>query len=450
MRKIYILGLLSLALNFEAFVNSSSLSAQTLTLEDCRQSALKQNVKVQKQLLANDDAESQRKEAFTKFFPSISAIGAVMQFDKPQVQMDMSSLAGSPAMLEMLKNGVVGAVNAQWPIFVGGQIVNGNRLAKVNYEVQQLQMVQTQNEVSLTAEQYYWQVVALQQKLATLQSQAKLLTSIVQDAQNAVDAGLANRNDLLQAQLQQNKVQSGILTVEGNLTVCKLLLAQYCGLWNPEDSLFDVSHLSVVNTIDPQAVVPSPEELLTDHASALESTSEYALANEGVKASQLQYKMELGSYLPTVMLGGSYSYTNLFRNDMGFGENNKNTMLMYAMVRVPLTDWWGGSHALHRKKNAIRSAELDRQDAGRKLIVRMQSAYTNLCTAHQQTEVARKSIEQATENLRLEQDYYHVGTSTMSDLLKAQSSFQQANDDYVDAWTNYQVKRLEYLQATGR
>lgn len=429
-----------------------SLSAQqrTLTLEECRQNALQHNVKVQKELLEIDDAQQQRREAFTKFFPSVSAIGAAVQFDKPQVQMDMSAMVGQPVMLEMLKNGVVGAVNLQWPIFVGGQIVNGNKLAKVGYDVKQLQLVQTQNEVSLTAEQYFWQVVALQQKLSTLHLQDQLLASLVRDAQNAVDAGLATRNDLLQAQLQQNKIQSGILTLENNLLICKMLLAQYCGYWSPEDTLFDASKLSIDAMIDPASEVVSPTDLLVDHAAALSATPEFALANQGVKAQRLQYKMEVGAHLPTVAIGGSYSYTNLARNDMGFAENNKNTMLMYAMVNVPLTDWWGGSYSMRRKKNAIRAAELDRQEASQMLIVRMESAYTSLNTAYQQISVARKSIEQAQENLRLEQDFYHAGTSTMSDLLKAQSSFQQANDEFVDAWIDYQEKRLEYLQATGR
>lgn len=442
MKQIFILAL--------ALVAACATAQTQLTLEECRQSALAHNVKVQKQQLSVKDAELQRREALTHFFPSISGIGAAVQFDKPQVEMDMTALVGQPVMLEMLKSGVVGALNVQWPVFAGGQILNGNRLAQLNYDVNKLQLVQTQNEVSLTAEQYYWQVVALQQKLSTLSTQQQLLASIVRDAQNAVDAGLATRNDLLQAQLQQNKVASGILTVEGNLTLCKMLLAQYCGLWDPEQALFDAHSLTLAADISVDAEVPSPDQLLTDHAVALAQTPEYALANQGVKAQRLQYQMEVGAHLPTVAVGGSYSYTNLMRNELGVADGNKRTALMYAMVSVPITDWWGGSYAMRRKKNAVRSAELDRQEASQLLIVRMQSAYVNLCTAYQQVGVARLSIGQAAENLRLEQDFYQVGTSTMSDLLKAQASYQQAHDDYVDAWTEYQQKKLEYLQATGR
>lgn len=424
-------------------LSQESKAQHTLTLDSCRAQALDQNVKMQQQLLSVKDAQLQRREAFTNFFPQISATGAAVQFDKPQVEMDMSAIVQQPVTLEMLKSGVVGSVMAQWPIFAGGQIVNGNRLAKVGYDVSQLQLVQTRNEVALTAEQYYWQIVSLQEKIRTLEAMQSMLSTLGNDVQNFVDAGLTTRNDLLQVQLQQNKVQSSLVNVGSNLTLCKMLLSQYIGQG------LDTAYVPG-DTIDPAASVPSPDELLTNHTEALAETPEYGLANQNLKAQRLQYKMEVGSHLPTVAVGGGYSYTNLMRNDLGFGENDKNTLMMYAMVSVPLTDWWGGSYAMKRKKNAVRSAQLDLQDAEDKLLIRMQSAYTQLCDAYQQVGIAQHSIEQSQENLRMQQDHYLAGTITMSDLLEAQSLYQQSRDSYVDAWTQYQIKRLEYLQATGR
>ena len=201
----------------------------------------------------------------------------------------------------------------------------------------------------------------------------------------------------------------------------------------------------------PLAVRLSSVLFILEHSVwVLAATARTEYVFEVLGEDHLTLKQERGKYLPTVAVGGSYSYTNLMRNDLGMGESNKRTALMYAMVSVPLTDWWGGSYAMRRKKNAVRSAELDRQEASQLLIVRMQSAYVNLCTAFDQVNVSRKSVEQSAENLRLEQDFYQAGTSTMSDLLKAQSSYQQAQDDFVDAWTDYQLKKLVYLQATGR
>ena len=64
-------------------------------------------------------------------------------------------------------------------------------------------------------------------------------------------------------------------------------------------------------------------------------------------------------------------------------------------------------------------------------------------------QIARRSVEQAEENLRLNRDYYRAGTSKMSDLLEAQLLYQQALDKHTDAYADLQIRLLEYRQATG-
>lgn len=66
-------------------------------------------------------------------------------------------------------------------------------------------MKQTQNEVSLTVDQYYWNIVVLNAKLETLKRVKALLEKISSDAKVAVDAGVKNRNDLLQVELRKMK-----------------------------------------------------------------------------------------------------------------------------------------------------------------------------------------------------------------------------------------------------
>ena len=70
--------------------------------------------------------------------------------------------------------------------------------------------------------------------------------------------------------------------------------------------------------------------------------------------------------------------------------------------------------------------------------------------AYKQVGIALSSIEQATENLRIQTDYYGAGTCTMSEWLDAQTLFQQSRDKYVEAYAQYEVKKREYMQATGR
>ena len=122
----------------------------------------------------------------------------------------------------------------------------------------------------------------------------------------------------------------------------------------------------------------------------------------------------------------------------------------FVSVSVPLSGWWGGSHAIKKQKLQVMNAENRLADNSELLVIAMQKAWTDLQDAYKQILIAHKSIEQSTENLRLNEDYYHAGTTTMSDLLDAQTLFQQSRDKYVETYAQFQIKTVEYLQATGR
>lgn len=99
-----------------------------------------------------------------------------------------------------MKNGTIGSVMAIQPVFAGGQIINGNKLAKVSEDVSRLQLQLSENEVEKTTEQYFWQLVSLQKKVNTINAVEALLNDFEKDANVALEAGVALRNDLLQVE----------------------------------------------------------------------------------------------------------------------------------------------------------------------------------------------------------------------------------------------------------
>lgn len=430
-----------------------TVTAQTYSLEQLKDSALQNNIAVRSARHGIEAAQQQRKEAFTKFFPNISGTGLWFNANKGMAEttLNMSetvppelgaSLAqmlpaealaalANPISISMMKNGTIAGVTAMQPVFAGGQIINGNKLAKVGEDVSRLQLQLSENEVEKTVEQYFWQIVSLQEKMKTIEAVEALLTDVAKDADVAVRAGVAMRNDLLQVQLRQNDVASQKLKLQNGLSLVRLLLIQYCGL---EESAFTLSYPSEV---------ASPLSLKQDHQQALAGTAEYQLLGKQVEAASLQRKMEVGKNLPTIGVGAGYNYHNLLDNDHTFG-------MLFATVSVPITDWWGGSHAIKRRKIEQQKAEEQLVDNAELLKIRMQKAWNDVEESYQQLDITRRSIEQAEENLRLNRDFYRAGTSKMSDLLEAQLLYQQACDRHTEAYADYQNKQLEYRQAVGQ
>ena len=432
-------------------VSVSTWAQQQYTLEQIIDSAKHNNIAMRSARHDVDMATQQRKAAFTNYFPNISANGVWFAANKELVQTEINpsdyitpemgatlaqmlpaeSLAAlaSPMNIAMVKNGVVASVNAVQPIFAGGQIVNGNRLAKMGEEVSSLQLEMSEKEVEKTAEQYFWQIISLQEKMKTINIVEKMLADIAKDVDVAVKAGLTMNNDLLQVQLRQNDVKSQKIKLQNGMSVMKMLTAQYCGL---SDTAFVLNDNAIEG--EKASAVMAPTNI--------NALPEYQLLQKQKEAASLQRKMEVGKNMPTIAVGAGYNYHTLLDNDQSFG-------MVFATISIPITDWWSGSHNVKRKKIAQLKADEQLTDNTDLLRIRQYKAMTDVNEAAQQVDIAQQSIAQAEENLRIHRNYYKAGTSRMSDLLEAELLYQQTCDKYVDAVAQYQNKLLEYKQASG-
>lgn len=420
-------GSISVSTFAQNIQGQSSASVKVYTLDECINEAVKNNLQLRSADTQIAMSQEQRKEAYTKYFPTVSASGGGFIANKGLLQMDMGD-----ASMSLAKNGITAGVTAMQPVFAGGQIVNGNKLAKVGEEASKLQRGLTENDIRLNTENYYWQAVMLKEKLKTLDQVDKQLARVKADAQAAVEAGIRNRNDLLQVKLRKNETRTSRIQVENSLqTICDML-AQVMG--HPGENI-DVSSSSI-SPESPQQYYQSPE-------SSLPQTTEYQLLDKQIEANQLQYKMSVGKNLPTVAVGAGYLYNNVM-------DKSQNNLVGMFTVSVPISSWWGGSHDMKRQKLQVAQSMIDKQDKSELLMIKMRKAWNDMNDAYKQVAIAQESIDQSEENLRLNTDYYQAGTATISDLLDAQTLYQQSRDKYVESITNYEVKKREYLQATGR
>ena len=450
MKKIFLCVFVSLC--------SVNVQAQTYTLQQLKDSAMRNNIAVRTARLDIDAAQQQRRETFTNYFPNVSGTGLWFNANKgmaktelnlseqitPELGMALAqalptealAALGNPVSISMMKNGTIGSLMAVQPLFAGGQIINGNKLAKVGEDVSRLQLQLSENEVEKQTEQYYWQLVSMQQKMKTVEAVEALLQDIRKDVDVAVRAGVAMKNDQLQVQLRQNDIESQKVKLQNGISIVKMLVSQYCGL---SDELWSVE-CGMWNEISSAAEVSSfhiPPSTFNENL-----LPEYQLLQKQVEATKLQRKMELGKRLPSLGIGAGYNYHNLMENNHSFG-------MVFATVSVPISDWWGGSHAIKRRKIQEQKAIAQLEDNSKLLKIRMQKSWNDVQESYQQLQIAQRSIEQAEENLRLNRNYYKAGTCKMSDLLEAQMLYQQSCDKHTDAYAEYQNKLLEYRQAVG-
>lgn len=430
---------------------SAGISSARLSLDTCKALAMKNNYKIKQSSNEVRQSEQVKKSAFTGYFPKVSAgFSAVKMSDylvKGSIpEMNLPVYDGNPANipfatqftyfpgmpLNLVDYMNFGFAMAAQPVFTGGRLYNGNKLANTGYEISSEKKLMTETEVLVKTEELYWNIIALGEKLATVDSYIKLLENLNHDVTLAYNAGLVQKTDLLKVQLKQNELEGNRLKLNNGIALSKKALCQHIGI------VYD-STLVLTETI---AVVENPVTLFVNPEDAVKNRNEYRILEKAVQAEELQKKIVLGENLPQVAVGAAGIYTDMM--------DKTNTLgVAFATLSIPISDWWGGTHKIKQSKAKIENAAYRLAETEELLVLQITQLQNELSQNYFDIGNAERSLDQAGENLRVTRDNYDAGITGMSDLLEAQSVYQGALDSLTEAKCNYQIARAQYMKATN-
>jgi outer membrane protein TolC len=322
-------------------------------------------------------------------------------------------------------------VSAIQPVFAGGRIINGNRLAKIGTEISRLKNEMTSTEVLIRTEELYWTLISLNEKSTTVNSYLNMLDTLERDVAIAVRAGLTQKTDLLKVQLKRQELEVSKFRLDNGKDLALSALCQHIGI--PKSDTIRLI------TAVPEAEVPQKG---AQPASMVANRQEIKMLGQAVQAEKLKNLVDLGEYLPQVAIGVDGYYLDMM-------DQTSTNGIAFATVTIPISDWWGGSHKLHRNQMKIEAAENKLAETTELLALQVEQADDKLMEAWFQLNVAAKSITQAKENLRVTDDNYRAGITTMSELLEARSLLQKTMDEMTEAQCNFQIQKAKYLQAAG-
>ena len=171
--------------------------------------------------------------------------------------------------------------------------------------------------------------------------------------------------------------------------------------------------------------------------------------------------MTRADFLPTVGLSIGYNYYgNIKLNsmvDVGGGmlmpysqEFRDGIAMGLLSVKIPLFHWGEGMKKVKKARLAVDNANLDLINTSRLLELEARQAAANLSDGWNLITSSEVALEQATENLRVMQNRYNENMAPLTDLLDAQNQWHQSRSNHIEALTQYQIYRTEWLRATGR
>lgn len=468
-------------------------SAQNmLTLDSCRAMALENNKELRISAEKINVAHYEKKAAFTNYLPKIAAMGTYMRTQKEisllsnnqkgalsnigtvaqgSLQETFQQLAASSpelgALLQPLaplipgigsklngigqglvdalhtdtRNMYAGAVTLTQPIFMGGKIVAYNKITQYAEQLAKSQHATGMQDIILSTDQAYWQVISLINKKKLAESYLKLVQQLDSDVDKMITEGVATKADGLSVKVKVNEAEMKLTQVEDGLSLSKMVLCQLCGI--PLDEEIRLADENVENLL-----VADEIQVADNVATALANREELRSLNLATKIYAQKVNVTRADFLPTVALTANYMVTNPSLVN-GFENKFRGMWAVGALVKIPIWNWGEGMYKVKAAKAEANIARYQLSDVKEKVELQVNQATFKVNEAGKKLAMATKNMEKAEENLRYAKLGFSEGVIPTSNVLEAQTAWLSAQSDKIDAQIDVKLTQVYLRKSMG-
>lgn len=321
-------------------------------------------------------------------------------------------------------------VEAKLPLF-NLDMIYARKGAKAQEEIYKYKAQRTQEYIAYETKKAYTQLQMSYRAVNILQSSLTDVKKIHQTVSNFYAQGLAQKSDVLNAQVQVNTVETALTKAQSNIHNASDGLRLLMGL-DQSDDIYKVDELAQ-NT---QSV---------EQVSVSSSRSDFMALSKAVDATNMMVKSSKMAFLPRVNAFGSYQLND--SKAFGFKADS-------YLVGINLS--WN-IFSGNQNKNKVKSYQFQRDKMQQDLNLHLQQGQMELNKNQRdlldaQTEINQQniSIEQASEALRILENRYKEGLANTTDVLMAQAQLSQQKLLHSQAVMNYNITHayIEFLTET--
>lgn len=399
-----------------------------LSNEQCRQIAKKSDRNLQ---IADNKIEMSKIDkqvAFSNYLPNLSGNAGMMYPTKDyeiQEGMEMS-----------LKGAYMAGLSLSVPLYAGGKIHAGYNSTKIGMEANKINKEKEVADILYNTDQAYWMFVSVSEKVKLLESYQKQLAQILNQVKISVSAEMGTRNDMLLIESKKSQIDYQLQKANNGKEIARMALCQKIGV-----SPF--THIIPTDT-----TVQVSEPILGNLDDNFSNRPELRLLQKQVELKKEGVKIALANYLPTLALSGGYNH---FGGIKFAGQKfTSNSTSITAVLQVPIYHFGENYKNVKKAKLDAQNSRLTMEHNQELINIEVQQQKRNMLDAFSLIKTAELSMSQAEEALRITRMNYEVKMKTITDLLEAQSSWQEAYSNVIEAKTNYKIQHAAYLKAVGR
>jgi outer membrane protein TolC len=424
--------LISLFVSVAVLCSTGAYSAETevFTLEKTIQTALKNNLELQRAKEEINAAMESKNAARAGFLP---VFNATYQY-KHNYEESSSPLLG----ITNPENDHIFSASVTQPLFAGFSILNRYKLAGLGLDAASLNEKITRLEIIFRANRSYFSVLKAMKIEGVLKETVAQREAHENVAKTFYEVGMTPLNDLLKSQVELANSRQEHTIAKNNLEYAKsefnTLLRRPVG--------------APVDLADILKYTPLADGL--DHylALALKNRLEIKLADIQVEMSEKELALAKKDFFPTVTLTGtSYKRGTDWDVDGGDGISDPNSWNIAAVASWNFWEWGKTCYGAREKKSRILQSKFKKDEISDKLSLEVKQYFLKTKESESNILTVQKAIEQAKENLRINQERYKEQIATSTDVLDAQTLLSRTMTNYYNALYDFKISKASLYRA---
>lgn len=437
MRRTWIIGIVVLVVLAGAAAWGQALQ-EPLTLEESIKIALEKNLKLHAAREGVVGSEYRRKAAATDFLPKWTGQYLYTRYNSPTMVGTSGVYSPTGQLVNTGRDVYNLSTTVSQPLFAGGSILSNYRVEKFGVEISKADVETVKMDIVVQVREGYFNILRAEKFVDVAKQAVKQFEAQLEVAKAFFEVGITPKNDLLQSEVRLANARQALVSAENDLALVKssfnILLRR------------DINEpLSVVDILEYKPSVIRLEESLEE---ALQQRPEIKSAGLRVSQAKEDVKIAKSGFFPALNLAGNY---NRFSEELGLnGDYTSERWTIQALVTITLGDWGKTGYRVGENKVKVTQAEDSRVQLIEGITLEVKQDYLNMLTAEKNIGVAAKAIEQAEENLRMNEERYKYQVATATDVLDAVTLLAQARVNYYSALSDFNIARARLERAMGR
>ena len=402
-------------------------AAMDIDLKGAVTTAIQNNRDITIAELKRREAEADVSAAAAKKNPSVSYSWQRNQYP--------TQVVTTGAGTQSSNHGYSQGINVSWPIWTFGKVEGAIDAARYQKNIADLTVYKTEADTKLAAVQAYYQYLEAV-KLAEVQAQSVTdYASHLNNVQQQFDAGIVAKLDVLSSNVSLANAKQKSIAADNTRDVA-------------EANLNNIMRIPMNTTLNPlDKNFPEPEFDLTMEQAILMAQKyrwELVEADYGVKAAEASLRSAKAGYLPTVSVGGGYSW-----KEASVTAVDKDDWAVQGGLSWSLWDGGATQASVKKADAAVKTAQETLLQAREKIELEVRQDYLNVLSYKEQIRAAEASVAQAEEAYKIATVRYSSGVGINLDVLDAELALNTARTNYITALYNYNIGLATLEHAMG-